>query len=364
VTASKLAVAHRLAWVDYARAIGIILVVLGHGNRGINRTAGLTWGEGYVLLDQFIYAFHMPIFFVLAGYISSKTSGQDFAKFAKGLWWGIILPYFLWSLIWVTMKTSFPGATNTSVGWTALTTMLWAPIEHFWFLYHLFFIRLFWYAAQGAVTRSMQLALLAVAVVLSVVLDLLGPQFGTFSYLGFNLFMYGLGALILPALLSKLAAQGSQLMTAGLAAACLVAAVLIIHQLPDLDGTMEFSGLSPRLLRQILVLVAAIAGVFMTVNLVQLLPQPGPAPWRIFAYLGEASLAIYLTHTIVMAMLRGILIKAGFTSSIGILCLTTIAGLALPAVAYYVILRMGAFANMPLGKYAGLGQGTRSNYLT
>jgi fucose 4-O-acetylase-like acetyltransferase len=363
MVATQASPANRMAWVDYARAIGIVLVVLGHGNQAINRTAGLAWSDGLKLLDQFIYAFHMPIFFVLAGYMFAKTRNQPLAKFVNGVWWGIVLPYVLWSVIWVTIKTSFPGAANAGAGWAAIPAMVWSPIEHFWFLYHLFFIRLFWFAANVVASRGAQLSVLAVAVVASIVIDLLGPEYGVLSFFVFNLSLYGIGALVLPSLIGQWSTRAMQWRTAAWAAALLTAAVVTMIQLPDFGSTWEFSWSSPRLTREALAFIAAIAGVIMTISVAHLMPQAVGLPLRTFAYLGEASLAIYLTHTIVMAMLRSMLLKAGVTSSLTILSATTLAGLIIPGVAYFVILRIGALAHMPLAKYAGLGQGTRSNYL-
>ena len=57
----------RNVWVDYAKAIGIILVVYGHVARGVFN-AGLPMDEArFVLVDSIIYSFHMPLFFFLSG---------------------------------------------------------------------------------------------------------------------------------------------------------------------------------------------------------------------------------------------------------------------------------------------------------
>lgn len=53
----------RTEWVDYAKAIGIILVVFGHVNRGIY-DAGFGLPESiHSVVDSVIYSFHMPLFF-------------------------------------------------------------------------------------------------------------------------------------------------------------------------------------------------------------------------------------------------------------------------------------------------------------
>jgi fucose 4-O-acetylase-like acetyltransferase len=55
----------RLAWLDSAKGIGILLVVVGH-----------IWTSG-IVRDN-IYAFHMPLFFLLAGYTARPKESRAF----------------------------------------------------------------------------------------------------------------------------------------------------------------------------------------------------------------------------------------------------------------------------------------------
>ncbi|GBL04855.1 acetyltransferase, fucose-4-O-acetylase [Glaciecola sp. KUL10] len=58
-------------WVDYAKALGIILVVYGHTARGVFN-AGLDMNnELFKLIDSVIYTFHMPLFFFYRAYFLS-----------------------------------------------------------------------------------------------------------------------------------------------------------------------------------------------------------------------------------------------------------------------------------------------------
>lgn len=67
----------REEWVDIARGIAILLVILGH--MGVART--------------FIYAFHMPVFFFISGYLYRKRDGRSLIRYE---WKKIILPYLIW----------------------------------------------------------------------------------------------------------------------------------------------------------------------------------------------------------------------------------------------------------------------------
>lgn len=62
-------VSKQIAWVNTAKAFGVVLVITGH----------LLYKTHFSLLNQLIYSFHMPMFFVLSGYVfhiiqSQKTS--------------------------------------------------------------------------------------------------------------------------------------------------------------------------------------------------------------------------------------------------------------------------------------------------
>ena len=56
-----------LNWIDLAKGIGIILVLIGH-----SKFLPIT-------LKNYIYSFHMPLFFILSGYVfSNKYNFKDF----------------------------------------------------------------------------------------------------------------------------------------------------------------------------------------------------------------------------------------------------------------------------------------------
>lgn len=75
--------ARRIDWVDTARGIGIIFVVLGHHHDHP--------------LYSYIYSFHMPLFFFLSGMMFKNTSGQDFSTFALRRARTLLIPYFIFA---------------------------------------------------------------------------------------------------------------------------------------------------------------------------------------------------------------------------------------------------------------------------
>lgn len=62
-------------WIDYAKTIGLLLMILGHGN---------------MVNDEFchyIYSFHMPLFFIISGLLTRTPNGggENYHKYPKKL---------------------------------------------------------------------------------------------------------------------------------------------------------------------------------------------------------------------------------------------------------------------------------------
>jgi len=82
-----------ILWVDYAKVIGIFLVIFGHTIENMNLIniydkVGQLW--------DYIYLFHMPLFFIVSGYLYKKYE-QD-KNFGKVLY-GLIIPYLIYQFI-------------------------------------------------------------------------------------------------------------------------------------------------------------------------------------------------------------------------------------------------------------------------
>ena len=128
-------------WVDFARGIGILLVVYGHIARGLYN-AGLPLDvAAYTLADSVIYCFHMPLFFFLSGlyfYPSLHKNGR--ASLIRDKFATLAYPYLLWSLIQGGVELVASHYTNSQTSFADLYSILWHPHAQFWFLYILLLI--------------------------------------------------------------------------------------------------------------------------------------------------------------------------------------------------------------------------------
>jgi fucose 4-O-acetylase-like acetyltransferase len=130
---------------DALRGVAIVLVVLGHINRGILDGHAEQWQQILRAADFCLYSIHMPAFFYVAGYFTF-LSLQRRAPFAYIVerWSNIIYPYTIWSCIIYIAHHFMVRFTkvNHHVTLNDLINVWWRPINILWFLYALFVMQL------------------------------------------------------------------------------------------------------------------------------------------------------------------------------------------------------------------------------
>jgi fucose 4-O-acetylase-like acetyltransferase len=140
----------RIDWIDYAKGIGIILVAIGHTILGEWDTA-----KGYELaiaqwVSNWIYAFHMPLFFFLSGLFAKSLLAKTPQIFLLNRWQTILYPYFLWSLVIQGVRSGF-GITPIPLPTFLIDfwRIVYQPIGIFWFLHTLFLLSCLYYVVSS-----------------------------------------------------------------------------------------------------------------------------------------------------------------------------------------------------------------------
>ncbi len=127
--------------ITIARGIGILLVVLGHAMKQTGMTDAVIAG-----LIRLIYSFHMPLFFVLSGFVSVKIleydKKEEFSAYIKDRAVRLLIPYFVMGILYMPLKYvlsrfarnpyDFSSAWKLIIGENPNTTM--------WFLFTLFWV--------------------------------------------------------------------------------------------------------------------------------------------------------------------------------------------------------------------------------
>ncbi len=136
-------ISERIKWVDFAKGIGIILVVYGHVVRGLLSSNIINNKEIFNYIDNIIYTFHIPLFFFLSGFFFINSIKKGHLYFIKNRIKNILYPYIIWSLIQGLIMIIFSKYINSHRSFKELINIFFMPIDQFWFLYSLFFISIF-----------------------------------------------------------------------------------------------------------------------------------------------------------------------------------------------------------------------------
>ncbi len=100
----------RIDWVDYAKGICIILVVMMHSTLGVEAATGQTgWLHAVV---EFALPFRVPAFFLISGLFLARTIDRDWRVYLDRK----VLHFVYFYLLWMTIQFVFkaPGIAATS----------------------------------------------------------------------------------------------------------------------------------------------------------------------------------------------------------------------------------------------------------
>ncbi len=132
----------RIVWIDYAKGLSIFLVVLGHILIGLKRSEIMSEGLALRIWDAEYYNFRMPFFFLLSGLFADRLASRTAKAFLLDKLATIAYPYFLWSVIQVSIQVLMDRYTNNTMTLADLAWLPLYPVMQFWFIYTLFFVML------------------------------------------------------------------------------------------------------------------------------------------------------------------------------------------------------------------------------
>ena len=122
----------RIDWVDYAKGICIILVVLMHANGGVEKLLGTeTWFNGFI---EWAKPFRMPDFFLISGLFLASRIDDPWRRYFDAKVVHFAYFYFLWIAIQHIFKDVARGETDTS-GLSHYASGLIQPFDTLWFIY-------------------------------------------------------------------------------------------------------------------------------------------------------------------------------------------------------------------------------------
>lgn len=132
----------RLDYISWIQFVGVLCVIFGHSMNDI------AVPSFFLDVKAWIYVFHMPLFFLVSGYLFSFNGGFGH----KGGYWGtikgkiirLLVPYIIWNVLFIVPKIMMADYTNDQVELTPEyygMLMLYPRnniLGHTWFLFALF----------------------------------------------------------------------------------------------------------------------------------------------------------------------------------------------------------------------------------
>ena len=311
----------RVDWVDYAKGICIIMVVMMHSVLGVELAAGQT---GFMhLVVMFAKPFRMPDFFLISGLFVSVVIDRDWRIYLDRK----VVHFAYFYLLWVTIQFGFKApsfAAESSWGHVGLLYLesFIEPFGTLWFIYLLpiFFVVIKATRRMPPLVIWVAAALLEMAHVATgwTAIDEFGARF-VYIYSGY-IFANTVFAL------SDRARARPDLALAGLAMWALINGGLVAL------GVSEWPLIS---------IALGLAGAGAIVTLGTLLAR---AHWLTFLrFCGEHSIVIYLAFFLPMATTRTLLLRTGVITDIGTISLVvTVAGVVGALVIWRIALAAGA----------------------
>jgi fucose 4-O-acetylase-like acetyltransferase len=332
----------RSLWVDYAKAIGIILVVYGHVARGIF-SAGLKIDQSmYELVDSVIYSFHMPLFFFLSGiFFRASMVKHDSIRLLRNKVDSILYPYAIWSLLQGMVEVALTHYVNGHTTMGEVLSFAWSPRAQFWFLYVLFFI----FALAILVYRRSSVIWCGGIFIGSILFNFFAERLPDIYLVHMlsHYFVYFAEGILASFLLEKSIYIESKWLF-------LLAAIFIFSQwLFHIEMGLRYSNGTA-----LETLLLALISIGFIVFLAHWLSRFN---LRWLAYLGQQSITIYLVHILAGSGCRIILLKIFGVTSVGIhLLIGTLGGLLLPILFYIGCVRIGLGALFSPPKLLALGK--------
>lgn len=127
---------NRIEWVDYAKGISIILVVLFHASS--RNLDSIFFHPVIDDINEYFRLFRMPLFFFLSGIFISKSLRVSLKDFIKSKVMYLLYLYILWAFIkYILLDLSRYLISSDAEYLTRILTIFTSPPATLWFIYAL-----------------------------------------------------------------------------------------------------------------------------------------------------------------------------------------------------------------------------------
>lgn len=336
VTAAQTSAEARVGWVDIAKGICIIFVVMMHSTLGTGLAMG---GEGWMhQVVAFARPFRMPDFFLISGLFLGLVIGRPWLRFLDRK----VVHFIYFYVLWLTIQFAFkaPGmAMEGGVGF-ALSAWLTAFAQPFGTLWFIYILPLFFLFTRLVKNLPVWFVLLWAAV-----LEMLPVHTGALVFDEFCArYVYFFAGYAFASRIFDIADWVRARPIVGIAylgAWASINAALVFTAPPEalavlLQPAADTGAVGGVAELPLVSLVLGFAGALAIVVAASLLSLTRRLGW--LDWLGAHSIVIYLAFFLPMAVVRVLLIKTGVVTDIGsVSALVTAGGVIGPVVIYGLI---------------------------
>ena len=322
----------RTEYLDITKGLLITLVVFGHAWRAIYNNNILHDADLYHMVDSWIYAFHMPAFFFLAGLFALQSAKRTPRQFIERKIQTIAYPYLVWSVLQSSLQLAMAGKTTSTISAMDILKIPITPVMQYWFLYALFFIFLFFILLkQLTCSRTI---FLGTGIILFITFMLgYSPGISAYMHIARNFIYFSLGIFCADFFLQDMAEKPPE----GFRLFCIISLLFLASLAMPLISTVS----SPQIQKWIKPLIALPGLLFVLFSAVGLLTVSKFFSF-IFLFLGSRSLEIFVAHTIFSAGFRIAAIRIADIHDITIHLLgATLIGLCGPLLLVFLVNRLG-----------------------
>lgn len=139
----------RVDWIDAAKGFTMLLVILGHCIDGYLKAHMFpSHTKELQLVFDFLYSFHMPLFFILSGFLYYNSYNNCGFEKIKSKASELIVLYFGFSIIQCLIQMAMAGRINRNVTFSDIFLLPLYTVPPYWYLYVLTFLYLISYALR------------------------------------------------------------------------------------------------------------------------------------------------------------------------------------------------------------------------
>lgn len=273
----------RIIYLDVIRGIAIILIVLGHMERGL---MGTSIAPIYIdKLDMIIYSIHLPILFILSGItevLGNKSKQENFSmkKYILHNVIALYIPYLIFVyFFWFVKMFIFSGNHETS--YQDLYSLLYSGKWVFWFCLSLLIVKII----HALIERYIKCKYINLIFGIIIYVASTYTNIKVIEWLSYGLF-YEIGCII-----QRKGIINNTNKTTYIVTTLMFALGMILFRWNNLKINMVAVGVS--------------------VTILLMLALENAKEQKVLQVCGKYSMVIYLIHTLFTSSMRTVLIKMG-----------------------------------------------------